>query len=416
MANVTGTIGADTITVDGDQATVNGAAVAGPSPTEEVSAAGGNDTISVDDSSVLAVRGGGGDDTLSITSSTIDDRVLGGSGDDSIAVTSSTVNQNIAGGSGQDVIQIEDLDQTNGIVIGGPDNDLLLLPAGTVVTDISGNTFTVVAGALEAVGGGTAVLPTGQTITFQDFELVRGFTPTVPVCFCAGTLIQTPDGPRPIETLSVGDMVTVAGARSEKIRWIGQCHYDAADLAALVTRRPVRIAKGALGAGVPRRDLLVSRQHRILICSKISERMFGTPDVLIAAARLVGLPRISVDHDVSSVHYIHLLLDRHAIILAEGAQAETLLPGPQALGTLAPHQRAALREIFGPDLPYAAVEPAAYIPTPKQQKALIGRHLKNAKPVFDATLSQDWPATRAGLSDRKSYTSHPYSPTHATFD
>ena len=49
--------------------------------------------------------------------------------------------------------------------------------------------------------------------------------------------------------------------------------------------QPVRILAGALGHGMPQRDLLVSRQHRMLVSSAICERMFGLEQVLVSAIK-----------------------------------------------------------------------------------------------------------------------------------
>jgi hypothetical protein len=44
-----------------------------------------------------------------------------------------------------------------------------------------------------------------------------------------------------------------------------------------------------LGANLPSSDLLVSQQHRILVSSKVVQRMFGTDEVLVSANSLIGM-------------------------------------------------------------------------------------------------------------------------------
>jgi hypothetical protein len=73
--------------------------------------------------------------------------------------------------------------------------------------------------------------------------------------------------------------------------------------------------RGALGRGLPRRDLRVSRQHRLWLDGR-----------LIAAARLIGRPGIARDDRCAPLTYPHLLSDSHEILFAEGAPAESLLP------------------------------------------------------------------------------------------
>jgi hypothetical protein len=76
----------------------------------------------------------------------------------------------------------------------------------------------------------------------------------------------------------------------------------------------VRIYAGALGGGLPRRDLLVSPDHamfldRVLVPAR--HLVNGTTIV-----RVAGLPRVD---------YVHVELETHDVILAEGAPSETFL-------------------------------------------------------------------------------------------
>ncbi|MDO6589467.1 hypothetical protein DS901_06740 [Loktanella sp. D2R18] len=169
------------------------------------------------------------------------------------------------------------------------------------------------------------------------------------VCFALGTRIATPNCTTKIEDFRIGDLVTTASGADTPIQWIGHIHIPADRLAQNPKLRPIRITAGALGHGLPTRDLLVSRQHRLLVSSKISERMFGVSEVLVAAIRLVGIPGIYIDKTVTEITYFHILCTEHVVLFAEGAPAESLLLGEQArvalpaaaveeLTTLFPHQ------------------------------------------------------------------------------
>lgn len=74
------------------------------------------------------------------------------------------------------------------------------------------------------------------------------------------------------------------------------------------------------------RDLLVSPQHRILVRSKVAQRMFGKQEVLAAAKHLLTLDGIEIADDVQETTYYHILFDRNEIVYADGAEAETFLP------------------------------------------------------------------------------------------
>ncbi|MFV1497209.1 Hint domain-containing protein [Phaeobacter sp. JH20_02] len=204
------------------------------------------------------------------------------------------------------------------------------------------------------------------------------------VCFCNGTLIETADGPRAIETLTPGDMVmTEEGLKP--LRWIGRRRVSANEMRDDPRLRPVRIEAGALGPGLPKKPLLVSRQHRMLIRSRVAQRMFGQFEVLIPAIRLTALPGIYVSAPQEGIAYFHMLFDNHEIVLANGAPSESLLVTEPSLAALSPAARQELKQLF-PDLVGAAQHgPASARPIPPQprQKRLLERIGKNNRAVVD---------------------------------
>lgn len=208
-------------------------------------------------------------------------------------------------------------------------------------------------------------------------------TEIVPICFCRGTLINTPAGDRKVEDLRAGDQVCRVGKSPAKLRRVFSTRIRSGDLSVNPRLRPVRIMAGSLGMGLPNRDLLVSRQHRIMASSSIAERMFGGKEVLIPAIKLTKLPGIFVEETVQEVTYFHLLFDRHEIICAEGAPTESLYTGPEALKAVTPEARDEILTIF-PEVadPGHVPEPARHIPSGRLQKRLIERHLRNAKPIL----------------------------------
>jgi hypothetical protein len=133
-------------------------------------------------------------------------------------------------------------------------------------------------------------------------------------CFAAGTLIATPDGERPVETLAIGDTVTTADGDVRTVRWIGRQTIVTA-FADTMRALPVRIAAGALGEALPRRDLTLSPDHALLI-----------DGVLVQAGALVdGLLVTRVAAPGPRFTYFHIELADHALILAEGVPAETFV-------------------------------------------------------------------------------------------
>ncbi len=132
-------------------------------------------------------------------------------------------------------------------------------------------------------------------------------------CFVRGTLIRTPRGDVPVETLGEGDRVTLAQGGQDTVVWVGtrRLRIDASDGPEL--RRPIRVGAGALGDGLPLRDLVVSPDHALFL-----------DGVLVPAGLLVDGARIRQER-VDLVEYVHVELTRHGILLAEGAPAESYL-------------------------------------------------------------------------------------------
>ncbi|MDB6179652.1 Hint domain-containing protein [Paracoccus sp. Z330] len=207
---------------------------------------------------------------------------------------------------------------------------------------------------------------------------------TIP-CFGRGTMIDTPRGAVPIETLSIGDHVITRDHGAQPLRWIGSKALDVTTLMLHDNLRPIRIAAGALGARTPSSDLLVSPQHRMLIRSRIAQRMFGTTEVLVAAKQLLELPGVEIARDLVEVEYFHILFERHEVVIANGAETESLYTGAEALKAVGP---AAIEEIFAifPELRDAErPAPAARILVPgRMGRKLAERHHRNGQKLVSA--------------------------------
>lgn len=219
---------------------------------------------------------------------------------------------------------------------------------------------------------GSAV--TGTEITFDNTNVV---------CFADGTLIRTADRDVKVEDLAVGDLVQTVSNGLQPIRWIGRKEVSQQEMELTPKLRPVRIRAGALGKDLPQRDLKVSRQHRMVVSSKIANRLCQVPDVLVPAIKLVGIDGIEVDIDCTSVVYFHILFDDHQIIFAEGAPSESLFAGEQAMLAMDPDMREELFTLF-PELEHRifSKQPALAMPGKFEQKSIVSRHIKNAQPLL----------------------------------
>ncbi len=340
-----------------------------------------NLTISFSDTALAnldfndTINGGDGNDT--IFGQEGNDTITGGIGDDILS-----------GGIGDDIFVLADGSDTDTVTDFEIGSDLLDV---SMLNDADGNPVNTgdVTVTSDGDGGSILTFENGEQIILQNIDPDDLDTPAelneigIP-CFASGTLIETKEGPIPVEHLSPGDRVKVGNGIFVQLRLNLHRHISPAELARNTRLVPVRIAAGALGAGLPSRDLWVSRQHRMLVNSPIAQRMFATREALIAAIRLVGLPGITIDTARRGLTYHHLVFDSHQIVYAEGAPSESFLTGPEGIKSLSAAARRELFAIF-PNLKsgYEAMNPVHTIPPNRQQKTFAARHLKNAKPLLE---------------------------------
>ena len=195
----------------------------------------------------------------------------------------------------------------------------------TVTARIGGQTITITGVTFYRAGAPAVFMPTDGTVLatgrFQSSTFVNTSTaydlPPVP-CFVAGTLIFTAEGARPVESLQPGDLILTRDSGMRPLRWIGQVTVDGRDRFA-----PIRFMTGSFGNTRP---LRVSPNHRMLVTGWRAEIHFGDREVLVPAKALVNGDTVHAD-PCDAVTYVHLLMDRHEVIYAEGAATETLHPG-----------------------------------------------------------------------------------------
>ena len=159
------------------------------------------------------------------------------------------------------------------------------------------------------------------------------------ICFTPGTQIRTDGGTRAIEDLREGDMVQTKDNGMQPLRWIGRRRMTGARLFAMPRLRPVRISGGALGLDQPDRDLIVSPEHRMLIKGPAARSLFNTNEVLVTAKDLINGKTITVDMQAREVTYIHVLLEQHQVLWANGMETESFHPASAAFATLDKHDR-----------------------------------------------------------------------------
>jgi hypothetical protein len=154
--------------------------------------------------------------------------------------------------------------------------------------------------------------------------------------FVVGTLIDSPAGPRPIEDLVPGDLVTTLDNGSQALRWIGRRLLRRDDLLADPGLQPIRFEAGTVGNVRP---LLVAQSHRILLSDWRAQVYFGEEQVLVPAKALENGQTVCQVLPEADLIFLHLLFDRHEVILSEGALSESFHPGEAGLAALNPEER-----------------------------------------------------------------------------
>ncbi|MFT6024077.1 MAG: Ca2+-binding RTX toxin-like protein [Ascidiaceihabitans sp.] len=315
----------------------------------------GNDTI-LGGNGADVLNGDAGDDV--IDGGTGDDTLNGGDGND--LITGATGDDVIDGGTGNDTI-----DGGNGgadTMSGGDDEDLFInVNAGEVVDGGEGVTDTSDFDTLDLTGsapsnGSLNIVydpsnPENGVVNYFDangddagqleFSNIENVIP----CFTPGTLIATASGERKVEDLNVGDRIITRDNGIQEIRWVGAREMTGAELEMATHLKPVLIRQGALGGGLPERDMMVSPNHRVLVANDKTALYFEDREVLVAAKFLTGLDGVDVVN-VSGTTYIHVMFDAHEVILSDGTWTESFQPGDQTLASIGDAQRAEILELF----------------------------------------------------------------------
>lgn len=279
-------------------------------------------TITVDDGGVLS--GAGTDLVNALSGSTIAFGSNGGtitsdalSGSSLIDLLSSSTVENF--NSSKDVI---DFENTSGksvtsysISTSGTTSTITLFDGTTAIGEVALQTnSTLTAGTYSVGSSGPLTISEDPSKTGFQITAAPSTLEVQTLCFLAGTLITTPDGEVEIETLRPGDLVITAEGRIVPVRWLG-IHSVCTRFAGAARSIPICIKAGALGDDLPKRDLMVSPDHALLL-----------DGVLVQAGALVNGETIYRETRMPEFFlYYHVEVAAHDLILAEGVPAETLV-------------------------------------------------------------------------------------------
>ncbi|MEM6375274.1 MAG: Hint domain-containing protein [Pseudomonadota bacterium] len=148
--------------------------------------------------------------------------------------------------------------------------------------------------------------------------------------FAHGTLLSTPSGPVSVQDLIPGMAVTTLDGKDARIFWVGSItmvprHNPARDGA---RQTLFRVTPDTFGVGMPAGNLLLGPGARLLARPHALRDTMVQDTILTPCGDLVdGLNVIDVAPP-RPVTVFHLVLERHAILIADGIKTESYHPGP----------------------------------------------------------------------------------------
>jgi hypothetical protein len=194
------------------------------------------------------------------------------------------------------------------------DGDTIELEGFTATSD------SFVAGSGLILGNGIA----NETLGFTGNFTNESFTVTdvalgteILLCYLRGTKISTPAGELPVEALRIGDELVTFFSGVQKIKWIGRQTFKARFVQNSRDRLPVRIAAGALGRGLPKRDLSISPGHSMFLGGR-----------LVLAKSLINGITITQGPTTEDINYYLIEFETHDCVQAEGVWSESFADGP----------------------------------------------------------------------------------------
>ncbi|WP_417259882.1 Hint domain-containing protein [Celeribacter sp.] len=160
--------------------------------------------------------------------------------------------------------------------------------------------------------------------------------------FGSGAMIETSEGPQPVEWLRAGDLVLTRDHGYRPLRWVGRSEMSHA--------HPIRIFAGAFGKRTPEHDLVLSPHHQILMSSPLVPLYFAEDEVLAPVSAITT----EAEEDYVSRNpdhaLCHLLFDQHEVVLAEGVWLESLFPDAPYLDLLGRDSEQDMRDAIGTNL------------------------------------------------------------------
>jgi len=142
------------------------------------------------------------------------------------------------------------------------------------------------------------------------------------LCYLRNTQILTDTGYKPIQDISVGDLVLSYGPISHSqiishsqplftpVKWIQHFKPSFKNSSTM----PIHFQKDSLGPNIPQNDLWLSPFHGIFVDGKMTQ-----------AQEFINGTTITQDFNLEEVEYFHFETEEHCAVDAEGVKSETFI-------------------------------------------------------------------------------------------
>lgn len=129
--------------------------------------------------------------------------------------------------------------------------------------------------------------------------------------FPVGTRVRTEHGERSVETLKEGDRIIT---RHGKLVTVA-----AVELGDVPTSQgPILISKGALGGGLPRRDVMMAPDQNILLADPLLEQLFDCATAMVTTRDLIGLEGVDEMSNTTPLAYVQVQCDAPEVLFCSG--------------------------------------------------------------------------------------------------
>ncbi|WP_224816784.1 Hint domain-containing protein [Hasllibacter sp. MH4015] len=161
----------------------------------------------------------------------------------------------------------------------------------------------------------------------------------------SGALIDTPQGPRPVDMLRPGDLILDRNKEAHPIRWI-----EGRSRLCLGRMAPIRLRSPYFGLA---RNLVVTPQTRLFQTGPMVEYLCGTEAVLVNARDLTNGSAVFRDRSRPVRMFFHMMLDDATQVVVERCAVETAHLGDVLAqgGREISHGAAPMEQDLTPSLP-----------------------------------------------------------------